>query len=118
MANLGQWITRGFEAFIQGTFGNAGQNIYVSRAGVLQRIHQFDVDGDGYLDLVICNSQDHWEKPPAYIHDEVLGTAVRIELPSDGALSGAVADLNGDGYDDLVLAMEYHGIRRALNSVI
>ena len=37
----GIWTTSGFEAFRRGKFGNGGQNIYVSRAGVLQRIHRF-----------------------------------------------------------------------------
>jgi len=35
----GTWITQGFDGFIRGTFGNAGHNLYVSRAGILQRIH-------------------------------------------------------------------------------
>lgn len=38
-----EWCTKGFEAFRQGTFGNAGHNLYVSQAGVLQRMHQFDL---------------------------------------------------------------------------
>ncbi|MFC1526343.1 FG-GAP repeat domain-containing protein [Candidatus Latescibacterota bacterium] len=113
-----EWVTRGFEAFREGTFGNAGHNLYVSRAGVLQRIHQFDLDQDGYFDLVFCTSQDHWEKPPAYVYDDVMGTCERRDLPSDGAWTGAVADLNGDGFDDLVLGMFYNGIRRELNAFI
>src|SRR3989338_6366483 len=67
------WITRGFEAFQRGTMGNAGQNLYVSRAGVLQRIHLFDLNQDGWLDLVLCNSQEHHESPPAYIYSDVFG---------------------------------------------
>ena len=51
------WTTHGFEAFRAGTFGNAGHNLYVSRAGILQCIHHFD--------LVICNNQAHYEMPPA-----------------------------------------------------
>lgn len=50
------WIERGFEDFVDGTFGNSGQNLYVSRAGVLQRIHHFDVNADGYVDLLFVNS--------------------------------------------------------------
>ncbi|HPT99114.1 MAG TPA: VCBS repeat-containing protein, partial [Armatimonadota bacterium] len=107
----GEWVTRGFESFRQGTFGNGGQNLYVSRAGVLQRIHQMDLNGDGWADLLVCNSQNHWERPPVYVYLDPFAGDARLELPSDGSVAGAVFDLNGDGYDDLVLAMDYNGSR-------
>ena len=114
----GLWITRGFEGFARGVMGNAGQNLYVSRNGILQRLHQYDWNQDGYLDLVICNSHDYWEKPDAYVYREVFGERIRQDLPSDGAVSGALHDLNGDGYDDLVLAMKQNGTRADLNAFI
>src|SRR5512139_494755 len=49
-AEQGVWRQRSFEDFSRGTFGNAGQNLYVSRAGVLQRIFRFDLNGDGFMD--------------------------------------------------------------------
>ena len=48
----------GFEAFRRGSFGNAGHNLYVSRAGVLQRIHLFDLNQDGFPDLLFGNAHD------------------------------------------------------------
>ena len=113
-----EWITRGFEDFRRGSFDSGGQNLYVSRAGVLQRLHFLDLNGDGWPDLLICNSQNHWERPPCYVYPTPLAGGARVELPSDGSVAGVVADLNGDGYDDLVLAMDYNGSRTDLNAFI
>lgn len=118
MGARGVWVTRGFEAFRAGSFGNAGQNLYVSAAGILQRIHGFDVNADGRLDLVFCNSQEHWERPPAFVYHDPLGGPRRTELPADGAWSAAVADLDGDGRADLVLGMWENGIRADLNAFV
>lgn len=108
------WTTRGFDAFRRGTFENGGQNLYVSRAGVLQRIHLFDLNRDGHFDLLLCNSQAHWERPPAYVYE---GPS-RRDLPAEGAVAGAIADLNGDGRADLILGMLNNGISRELNAMV
>ncbi|MAE65719.1 MAG: hypothetical protein CMJ18_15730 [Phycisphaeraceae bacterium] len=119
MQRNGVWTTRGFETFIQGTCGNAGQNLYISRAGVLQRIHQYDLNRNGFTDLVFCNAQDHRECVPTYVYRHPLRDASRIELPADGAMAAVVADLNGDGCDDLVLGMNYDGRTTTdLNAII
>ena len=112
------WTTRGFEAFGAGTCGQAGQNLYISRAGILQRIHQYDFDQKGYIDLVMCNSQGNWEMPPVGIYRDPLGQVEYCELPADGARSGAVVDLNGNGCDDLVLGNRYNGIGHYMNAII
>ena len=73
MAQTRHWTTMGFDGFSKGTFGNAGQNLYVSRAGTLQRIHQFDLNRNGYFDLVFCNDHDNGESAPSYVYREPLG---------------------------------------------
>ena len=50
------WATWGFDGFARGACGNGEHYLYVSRAGVLQRIHENNLNGNGYADLVFCNS--------------------------------------------------------------
>lgn len=48
-----KWSKNCFEELMKGTMGNGGQDLYVSANNVLQRIFQYDVNMDGYLDLFI-----------------------------------------------------------------
>ena len=99
------WITEGFEAFRRGRFGNGGQNLYVSRKGVLQRIYQYDLNHNGYFDLVFANCQNHHESAESYVY--AIDGSQRDELLGQGALAGLVADLTGNGWNDIVLAGYY-----------
>ncbi len=67
-----------------------------------------DLDGDGYLDLVFSNySNDETRNIHSYIY---WGSASRYRrtnldsLQTHGAIGNSVADLNGDGYLDLVFS--------------
>ena len=102
-----QWVTKGFDDFRKGTFGNGGQNLYVSRAGVLQRIYQYDLNHNGYFDLVFANCQNHHEAAPAFVYKDPLGKCERFDLPAQGSLSGAVADLTGSGFLDIIVCGRY-----------
>ena len=112
------WETRGFEAFRAGSFGNGGQNLYVSRRGVLQRIFQYDLTRNGYADLLFCESQDHCESAPALVVEDPLGAARETRLPARGVMGAVAADLTGDGWPDLVLACGYDGINVDQNACV
>ncbi len=119
MPNMQRWITKGFDAFRQGTFGNGGQNLYVSRKGVLQRIHQTDTNRSGYVDLVFCNSQNHEENTPVYLYPDPVGAPEkRKEIFIRGSRCGEVTDINGDGLEDLVVGRSWDGINQQLNAAV
>ncbi|MEV4669892.1 FG-GAP repeat domain-containing protein [Microbacterium sp. LWO12-1.2] len=107
-----------FEDFRQGTLGNGGQNIYLSKAGVLQRISYSSISGSGYVDLPFANSHDDGPVLPAYVYVSPLLDTDRVELDSLGAYAGATADLNGNGLDDIVIANQFDGVTNELHAQI
>lgn len=113
-----KWLLSGYEALSKGTFGNAGQNLYVSAKGVLQRIWQFDVNKDGYVDLLIANSHDYNEHPDLYVIKDPCGAWVRQNVLTRGCQAGHVCDLNGDGYADVILAANNDGHHSDLPSYV
>ncbi|NLZ70525.1 MAG: VCBS repeat-containing protein, partial [Clostridiaceae bacterium] len=146
-SGIGKWKTQGFEGFASGTFGNGGQNLFVSAAGVLQRIFQYDVNNDGWPDLLFANSQSMFERPPLHLYEflpelqavpdggqpvpggeqPVLGegqelrrlrTDQRGELAANGCQTAILADLSGNGYKDLIIASRHNGTHSDNSSMI
>ena len=115
---MGVWRETGYADFADGEFGNGGQNLYVSRSGVLQRIFRFDLNRDGYTDLVFVNSQDMNERPPVTVIRDPLGTGAILELPAGGAFWGAAGDLNNDGFDDIVIANQQNGVHEDVTAFV
>jgi hypothetical protein len=131
----------GFNDFIQGTPGNSGANLYVSRNGNIRVINQWDLNQDGYVDVLISNDHDAFEKVDALIYwgtdagytsllpelwsrrplaqvafDLMDKKAHVTRLPAFGGGKSAIADLNCDGYPDIVFCNYIHnypGLRTA-----
>ena len=113
-----KWIKEGFEEFRKGSFGNGGHNIYVSKKGVLQRIYNYDLTGNGYPDLPVANSHRTHDRGPLRYYPEFPNTDVFVDLPTNGISEGFCLDLNGDGYVDAVCPCQGNGTHSDNDSVI
>ena len=136
-------IHRGFEELRRGTLEDAGANTYVSATGRIQTIHRMDLNHDGELDLLF--TQDHnddyapdaliyWNGPKGFKSLEpelpqlrspyqlVKHAAQAHEgitwLPSLGGGRCQMADLNGDGYPEIILANAMHNYRQDVPAYI
>ena len=105
-----------FADFSQGTLSESGAKIYVSARGNVQLLDRLDLNLDGHLDLVFSNRGDN-----AYIYwGSVKGptTGKRAELINKGSYGNALADLNDDGYPDVVQTVYHDGVSYKCNSYI
>lgn len=117
-ANGEFWTDTG-ASFNDGTLGNSGQNLYVNRWGELEIIRRYDIDGNGYLDLLFNSSHDNYHAVPATLATIIPGPTVRVtNLGVDGSRRVIPYDLNRDGFTDLVFMPNLQNIKEDRASVI
>jgi hypothetical protein len=100
------WREAGFEDFRDGSFLDAGSNLYVSARGRIQIITRWDFNSDGHLDFIIPGGHGHSEKENTYIYLNSgldLDARNRIEIPGGGSYSGFITDFNKDGWNDMAV---------------
>ncbi len=101
------WTEDSFEDFRDGTFLDAGSNIYVSAKGRIQMITRWDFNNDGFLDILLPAGHANTEKENTYIYFnngvDIDGRS-RIELLAGGSRDGVVVDFDKDGFNDLAIA--------------
>ncbi len=115
------WVEDSYEDFADGHLDASGQNLYVSRDGKVRTIHRFDLNGDGYLDLIFNSTHDEYSFIPAAMCTVGRGRQIhQSPLAVEGSSRVAMADLNGDGWPDLVFCPNPSGIQnpRRLMTVI
>ena len=115
-----RWTVSSFLEFSQGTLGDAGVNTYVTAAGEVQLINLWDLNRDGFIDIVLPNTHDNNQQIDLFIYWGVDEDHVsrRTRLPSDGGTSQVLGDLNRDGFTDLVVANGENGIKPNLDSYL
>ena len=119
--NLKYWIHSGFDDFSHGDFGNGGGNIYVNANGVIEIINNFDVNNDGYVDIVLANAHDYSEQGPTlvfHIEPDTIEQWSVQKLSGDNGWMSKVVDLDEDGFSDLVTANSQNGVSSDLNSYV
>ena len=68
------------------------------------------MNSDGYIDIVVSNVNDGtFQNINSYIYwgDATASYSAKTELPTMSAYDNSVADLNGDGYMDIVFSNNY-----------
>ena len=109
---------RGRKQFLKGSFGGGGDNLFVDAGGVMRRIMDNDLNGDGHFDIVLPNSHGYIERGPTCIYTLREGEWGKHELPHDSCWTPVVTDVDGDGFLDLIIANGENGITSELSSYI
>ena len=128
------WIVHSsFEDFASGTLGDGGVNLYVAKSGRIEMINRLDFDNDGYLDVLVVNDHNsiegadvlvYWgsKTGPTSLMPPLVEQLPRIKLlneierrkssatrlPSVGGGRSILADLNGDGYEEIIFCNFKH----------
>ncbi len=111
-AALPVWTEDSFEDFADGVLDSGGQNLYVSRDGKVRTIHRFDLNRDGYIDLLFNGTHDEHAFLPATASRVTSDRRIETRpLAVEGSLRVVAADLNRDGWLDLVFCPNASGIQ-------
>ena len=133
----------GFDGLRKGSFGDAGANLYVSVKGRIQTIHRWDLNNDGELDLFFTQDHNHdyapdmmiyWGSADGYesllpelpqlrtsysLYKHAMQASQRITwLPALGGGRCQIADLNGDGYLDIIFGNSMHNYRQDMPAYV
>lgn len=100
-----------FEDFSAGTLDDGGHNLYVARDGTIRTINRFDLNGDGYLDLLFNCTHNTYQMVAATAGTVVRGReGLSTDIAVEGSQRAVLDDLNRDGYTDIVFCPNPIGV--------
>ena len=115
------WTESSFEDFSDGYFDDAGANMYVSHKGRVQMINRWDVNNDGYIDILCVNSHPLVEMLDMSIYwgnSQDFSIKNHSYIPANGPMWVTPGDLNDDGKLDLVVANYSNGTWTEMESFV
>ncbi|MCX6220246.1 MAG: VCBS repeat-containing protein [Bacteroidia bacterium] len=106
------WVDDSYEDFAKGELDAAGQNIYISRKGEIRTIRRFDLNNDGFIDLLFNSTHNFDVSVPASITTMSPNRQMETRpMQVEGSLAAEIADLNRDGYPDVVFCPNLTGVQ-------
>ena len=106
------WVEDTFEDFVDGTLDASGNNIYVTHDGKIATINRFDLNNDGWIDLLFPHTHDRQNIIQPTLAEISSGRDVTLsQLEVDGSKQVEAADLNKDGWLDLVFCPSRSGLQ-------
>ena len=106
-----KFIDDSFADFAAGTIVDGGQNLYVARDGTLRTINRFDLNDDGHLDVIFNCTHNTYQMISATAGViSKNGKALSRPIAVEGSQKVATADLNRDGFTDLVFCPNRIGV--------
>src|SRR2546425_5034251 len=89
---LGRWVENKFEDFIKGDVWTQSANLYVSRSGRMQSVYRWDINKDGYIDILFSQAHENNESPDCFLYlDSAAKQSKRVDLEARGAFSVKLA---------------------------
>lgn len=112
-----------FEDFADGTMPRSLGNLYVSADGAVRVVRTTDVNVDGFGDLVVSSqvndARTYVLESSIYFGSESgLSPEARQPLVTVGAIASSIADLNADGWPDIVFSNNYDGANWRIGSFV
>jgi hypothetical protein len=115
------WHEHTFADFSDGSFDDAGANMYVSAKGRVQMINRWDVNGDNNIDILCVNSHPLVEMLDLSVYwgnGKDYSIRNHSYIPANGPMWVTPGDLNKDGRLDLVVANYSNGTWTEMESFI